>query len=181
MAPKKKSKIDLSHLRTLVQLETEPTPLTKEDVNVSLALSHRQTPPELSATSASAGPAATVVHDLPVLFEGTNPTVEYALRPVRLSHRRPDSSIVAVHGLNRHYEKTWMASNGVNWLCDLLLHDLPNARILSWGYDANTHSSSRVSTQYLYDHGRELVSDLCLEREVTKVGEEQDATHDTRG
>ncbi|KAF1940048.1 hypothetical protein EJ02DRAFT_456325 [Clathrospora elynae] len=36
-------------------------------------------------------------------------------------------------------------SGGVNWLRDLLTHDLPNTRILSWDYDANTHSSSRVS------------------------------------
>jgi hypothetical protein len=79
-----------------------------------------------------------------------------------------------VHGLNGHCEKTW------NWLRDLLPHDLPNARILSWGYDANTHSSSRVSCQYLFDHARTLVSDLCLEREVTQVGEEHDAIHSTR-
>jgi hypothetical protein len=36
MAPKKKSKVDLLHLRALVQLETEPTPLTKEDVKAML-------------------------------------------------------------------------------------------------------------------------------------------------
>jgi hypothetical protein len=81
-------------------------------------------------------------------------------------------SIVAVHGLNGHCEKTWTAGNGVNsvnWLRDLLPHDLPNARILSWGYDANTHSRSRVSCQYLFDHARTLVSDLCLERQITQV------------
>ncbi|KAH7061760.1 hypothetical protein BKA63DRAFT_194159 [Paraphoma chrysanthemicola] len=103
--------------------------------------SKTKTPAESSATSASSEPAATVIHGLQVLCEGTNPIVD----------------IVAVHGLNGHCEKTWTAGNGVNWL-----HDLPNARILSWGYDANTHSSSRVSTQYLYDHGRGLVSDLCF-------------------
>jgi hypothetical protein len=86
-----------------------------------------------------------------------------------------------VHGLNGHREKTWTAGNGVNWLRDLLPHDLPNARVLSWGYDANTHSSSRVSCQYLFDHARTLVSDLCLEREVTQVVEQQHARHDTRG
>jgi len=32
MAPKKKSKVELSPLRALIQLETEPTSLTKEDV-----------------------------------------------------------------------------------------------------------------------------------------------------
>jgi hypothetical protein len=30
--------------------------------------------------------------------------------------------------------------HGVNWLRDLLLLGLPNARICSWGYDASTHS-----------------------------------------
>jgi hypothetical protein len=47
------------------------------------------------------------------------------------------------NGLNGHCEKTWTTDNGANWLRDLLPHDLPNARILSWGYDANTHSGSR--------------------------------------
>ncbi|USP73005.1 hypothetical protein yc1106_00279 [Curvularia clavata] len=123
-------------------------------------------PAELSSTSsASAEPAATpslppqatdeVLQGLQVVCEGTNPVVD----------------IVAVHGLNGHCEKTWTAGSGadsINWLRDLLPHDLPNARILSWGYDANTHSGSRISTQYLYDHGRGLVSDLCLHRQLTE-------------
>ncbi|KAF2181269.1 hypothetical protein K469DRAFT_261531 [Zopfia rhizophila CBS 207.26] len=37
-------------------------------------------------------------------------------------------------------------------------------RIITWGYDANTHSRSRVSYWYPYDHARTLVADLCLER-----------------
>jgi hypothetical protein len=36
MAPKKRSKVDLSHLRALVQLEKEPAPLTNEDVKALL-------------------------------------------------------------------------------------------------------------------------------------------------
>jgi hypothetical protein len=78
-------------------------------------------------------------------------------------------SIVAIHGLNGHSEKTWTAENGVNWLRDLLPGDLPDARIFSWGYDANTHSSSRVSCQYLYDHAISLVTDLCRVRGRTEV------------
>lgn len=81
-------------------------------------------------------------------------------------------SIVAVHGLNGHCEKTWTSgndANSVNWLRDLLPHDLRKARILSWGYDANTHSRSRVSCQYLFDHAPTLVSDLCLKRQITDV------------
>ena len=77
-------------------------------------------------------------------------------------------SIVAVHGLNGHREETWTV-NHVNWLRDFLPSDIPNARILSWGYDANTHSTSTISAQYLYDHAKTLVSDLCLKRRLTKV------------
>ena len=53
---------------------------------------------------------------------------------------------MAVHGLNGHREKTWTVNN-VNWLCDLLPSEVPNARIMSWGYDANTHSTSQISAQ----------------------------------
>lgn len=83
------------------------------------------------------------------------------------------SSIVAIHGLNGHREKTWTAANGVHWLRDLLPNDLPRARILCWGYDANTHASSRVSCHYLYDHARNLVADLWRKRKVTNVDNSQ--------
>ncbi|TGJ82981.1 hypothetical protein E0Z10_g5803 [Xylaria hypoxylon] len=57
----------------------------------------------------------------------------------------PDASleIVAIHGLNGYREKTWTAANGVHWLRDLLPKDLHGIRVLTWGYDANTHSSDR--------------------------------------
>ncbi|KAF2813521.1 uncharacterized protein BDZ99DRAFT_412343 [Mytilinidion resinicola] len=115
--------------------------------------SKAEDPLEPSASSVSAEPAAAVVLGLQVVAEGIEPIVD----------------IVAIHGLNGHCEKTWTTSDGVNWLRDLLPHDLPNVRVLSWGYDANTHSRSRVSCQYLFDHARTLVSDLCLERQVTQT------------
>ncbi|KAK4140162.1 uncharacterized protein C8A04DRAFT_32288 [Dichotomopilus funicola] len=80
----------------------------------------------------------------------------------------PIIDIVTIHGLNGHREKTWMAENGVHWLRDLLPEDLPQARILCWGYDANTHTSSdRASSQYLHDYAITLVSDLCRKRKLT--------------
>ncbi|CAN9148983.1 unnamed protein product [Alternaria alternata] len=96
-------------------------------------------PVKRSASSTVAAPAVSlpaqatgaVLQGVQVVCEGTDPVVD----------------IVAVHGLNGHCEKTWTAGNSidsVNWLRDLLPHDLPNARILSWGYDANTHSGSRA-------------------------------------
>jgi len=46
---------------------------------------------------------------------------------------------------------------------------IPNARIMSWGYDANTHSTKELSAMYLYDHAQKLVSDLSLHRQMDKV------------
>jgi hypothetical protein len=81
-------------------------------------------------------------------------------------------SIVAVHGslsLEEKREKKWTAENGVNWLQDLLPSDIPQARIFSWGYDAKAHDKSTIKSPTLYDHARNLVSDLCRERGVTEV------------
>lgn len=81
------------------------------------------------------------------------------------------ASIIAIHGLNGHREKTWTADNKVNWLCDanMLSAFIPNARIMSWGYDADTHSTKELSAMYLYDHAQKLVSDLSLYRQLDKV------------
>ncbi|OAA58654.1 hypothetical protein LEL_10876 [Akanthomyces lecanii RCEF 1005] len=69
---------------------------------------------------------------LEVVFEGRDPIVD---------------SVVALHGLNGHREKTWTAENGTNWLRHLLPDDLPRARILCWGYDANTHATDRSTNR----------------------------------
>lgn len=94
-----------------------------------------------------------------------------ALNPCKGIYQNPNHSrsIVAVHGLNGNSEKTWTASNKVNWLRDLLPVDIPNARIFTWGYDAKTHSPEHVSIQTVRDHAVGLISDLCREREETKV------------
>ncbi|KAK1990397.1 hypothetical protein LX36DRAFT_592676 [Colletotrichum falcatum] len=108
-----------------------------------------------STTPQPEAPSATPVRPLglDILVEGTDPVVD----------------IVAIHGLNGHREHTWTATGDKHWLRDFLPTDLPNVRILCWGYDANTHSTSGVSCQYLYDHARELVADLCRKRELTKA------------
>ncbi|KAH8674829.1 hypothetical protein BGZ60DRAFT_344969, partial [Tricladium varicosporioides] len=83
----------------------------------------------------------------------------------------PIVDIVAIHGLNGHREETWTAGNKVNWLRDanMLPNIIPNARIMSWGYDANTHSTKELSAMYLYDHAQKLVSDLSLHRRSDKT------------
>ncbi|KAF2185945.1 hypothetical protein K469DRAFT_499369, partial [Zopfia rhizophila CBS 207.26] len=49
-------------------------------------------------------------------------------------HINPIVDIVAVYGLNGHRDN-WTATNGVNWLRDLS-QELPNARIITWGFNA---------------------------------------------
>jgi hypothetical protein len=78
-------------------------------------------------------------------------------------------SIVAVHGLDGKRERSWTAKNNVNWLQDLLPTDIPQARIFTWGYEAKTHSTSSIKSLTIYDHARNLVSDLCRERGLTEV------------
>jgi hypothetical protein len=57
-------------------------------------------------------------------------------------------SIVAIHGLDGDREISWM----VLWLRDLLPKEIPYARTLSYGYNANTRGS--VSRK-LMGHGNQ--------------------------
>ncbi|CAG7847041.1 SubName: Full=Uncharacterized protein {ECO:0000313/EMBL:CCA68224.1} [Serendipita indica DSM 11827] len=82
------------------------------------------------------------------VFPGTDPVVD----------------IIAIHGLDGHRENTWTAQNGVLWLRDLLSADIPNARILVYGYDADTRSRECVSTQTIYQHADKFIKSLSRQR-----------------
>lgn len=68
-------------------------------------------------------------------------TAQYGMIMVR---DRPSEApkmldVVAIHGLNGHYQKTWTETTSprmVNWLQDLLPEQLPNARIMSYSYNS---------------------------------------------
>ena len=59
------------------------------------------------------------------------------------------NSIVAVHGLGGHWEKTWTHENGKLWLRDFLPSQLQdanvNARVMSFGYNSDTFTSKAVT------------------------------------
>ncbi|CCA70787.1 hypothetical protein PIIN_04722 [Serendipita indica DSM 11827] len=78
----------------------------------------------------------------------------------------PVVDIVAIHGLQGHRDKTWMSDNGVCWLRDLLPSDFPNARILSYGYDADTYSRECVSTQTIGRHAEGFINALSRRRKA---------------
>ncbi|CCA76820.1 hypothetical protein PIIN_10806 [Serendipita indica DSM 11827] len=76
----------------------------------------------------------------------------------------PIVDIIAIHGLDGHRERTWTAENGILWLRDLLKADIPNARILAYGYDADTRSRECISTQKIYQHADKLLKSLSRQR-----------------
>lgn len=67
-----------------------------------------------------------------------------------------DCSIIAIHGLNAHSTRTWISeASNISWLFDknLLPRSIPNARVLTWGYNPNfsnlePHDFSRRILQY---------------------------------
>ena len=80
--------------------------------------------------------------------EGHSPFALHILIP-----KEPDEEvivdIVALHGLNGHYWKTWTATSAsgkaTNWLEDFLPEQIPNARIMSYGYNSTVQLSKSVA------------------------------------
>ncbi|KAJ4265302.1 hypothetical protein NW762_004587 [Fusarium torreyae] len=70
--------------------------------------------------------------------------------------------IVALHGLDGHYYKSWTTSSvkggEVNWLKDMLPRRIKNARVMSFGYNANVQFSK--STSGIGDFVEGLLADL---------------------
>ncbi|KAG8854496.1 hypothetical protein FRB91_003453, partial [Serendipita sp. 411] len=83
------------------------------------------------------------------------------------SGQDPIVDIVALHGLDGHREHSWTADDGTMWLKDLLPDDIPKARILTYGYDADTRSFSRTSTQTIFHHAEAFAEDLSRLRRAT--------------
>ena len=66
-----------------------------------------------------------------------------------------------MHGLTGSSNETWTDKNGLYWPVDLLSKDISDARILTFGYDAdivnfwNPASQNRIS-----NHAQNLLGDL---------------------
>lgn len=102
-------------------------------------------------------------------------TPQWSMRPGPARETQSDhlSSIVAVHGLYGHALKTWTSKGStVPWLGDndMLPKALPNARILTWGYNADVHSfMGSTSADTILEHAHTLVAQLQADREVWLV------------
>ncbi|KAI0506067.1 hypothetical protein F5B22DRAFT_651114 [Xylaria bambusicola] len=85
----------------------------------------------------------------------------YGLRDVHV----PEDAIVDIvflHGLNGRADKTFVhGRSGTYWPADLLPNDIPNARILSFGYDADVATFfGPVGQNTLQGHASNLVNAL---------------------
>lgn len=72
-------------------------------------------------------------------------------------------SVIFVHGLTGNHVNTWTdRSTGVFWPEHLLKNDIPEARILSFGYDADiVHFWSEASQNCIGNHAQNLLNSLC--------------------
>jgi len=126
---------------------------------ISRALSDKDSKPVLRSTPAvvefillelKGGPAKNEF-GIHVLVPGVNPVVD----------------IVAIHGLDGHIEQSWTADNGILWLRDLLPEQVPQARILTYGYDAYTRGRDQLADESVHDLAKDLVSSLATERRIS--------------
>jgi protein SERAC1 len=73
---------------------------------------------------------------------------------------------VFVHGLTGNRETTWTHKQTKTfWPQNLLGVDLPNARILTFGYDADVMGVLKIAgSNTLRNHGKSLANELALRR-----------------
>jgi hypothetical protein len=72
------------------------------------------------------------------------------------------SSVIFIHGLTGHREKTWTAAGETEpWPKSLLPKDLPTARIITYGYDADVLRLTKPAGQNtIREHAKTLINDL---------------------
>jgi len=83
------------------------------------------------------------------------------------------NSIVFVHGLTGGRESTWTdKSTGIAWPEVLLKNDLPQSRVVTFGYDADiVHFWSMASQNRIGHHAQTLINVLSQTRERTETEE----------
>lgn len=69
--------------------------------------------------------------------------------------------LVFVHGLRGSPLKTW-SHGDIFWPQHLLMDDLKNARVITWGYDASIINAFKpASKESLFGHAETLLNDLA--------------------
>ena len=142
-----------------------PSPLTLEPSS-SQAAAPSDPPAQPSQTTISPSLTAINTHDSPApIGEGQN----YGVQVLYDSGTEASVDIVFVHGLTGDAYNTWLHKNTrVHWPSQLLRQDIPDARILSFGYDADiVNFWNPASNSRLTNHAENMVGDLIRKRERT--------------
>ena len=132
-------------------------------------------PSDSSSSRPGEHSSACRLEPIPVVEEHAEPIADIKLHErlfpgghtygARVLHEPADPllDIVFVHGLKGHPFRTWFEPDKqVYWPTQLLSKDIPEARILTFGYDADvTKFLGPVSQSDLRDHAHSLVNDLA--------------------
>lgn len=117
----------------------------------------------LAALSSQAAPMDDTIPILPAPPSATHVSKE-KIGLFELSYNEGETAIdvVAVHGLQGDAYKTWEHENGSLWLRDFLPSDIPNARIMTFGYDSTVAFGRSVTK--IEDTALELLNHLSAKR-----------------
>ncbi|KAI1758095.1 hypothetical protein F4782DRAFT_536756 [Xylaria castorea] len=84
------------------------------------------------------------------------------LRVLKEPEEPGDIEIIFIHGLTGDSYRTWLHPSGIYWPRDLLPDDIPGARILSFGYDADVAKiAGGVGQGSLRNHASTLVAEYA--------------------
>lgn len=117
----------------------------------------------LAALSSQAAPVDDTIPILPVPPSATDVSKE-KIGLFELSNNEGETAIdvVAVHGLQGDAYQTWEHENGSLWLRDFLPFDIPDARIMTFGYDSSVSFSRSVGK--IADTALDLLNHLSAKR-----------------
>ena len=127
------------------------------------------TPPQIAAHLSPGTDDLVVAAPSQVIKEGQN----YGVKVLHDGGNEACVDIVFVHGLTGNAYNTWLhKKTGIHWPSELLRQDIPNSRILSFGYDADVvhiFGDGPVSNSRLSNHAESLVGKLVRERERSET------------
>ncbi len=120
-----------------------------------------------NTTSASTCSISSSAPNAETIGEGQN----YGIKILFDGGLRADVDVVFVHGLTGNAYNTWLHKDaGIHWPSDLLKDDMPESRILSFGYDADiVNFWNPASMNRLSNHAENMVGELARKRERTNT------------
>ncbi|KAL8856323.1 MAG: hypothetical protein Q9178_007087 [Gyalolechia marmorata] len=99
----------------------------------------------------------------------------HGLTPLYQPHGAIEADIIAVAGLAGHAYGSWAQRTGDMWLQDYLPRDVPNARVMIYGYDASLEGKARnillnLTQEFMYRISEMRSSAQCESRPVILIG-----------